>query len=134
MVFLLHGRRVIFIVVALVVVIFWVWQNSTYRLRQKILDIGDADRFVDICRSEAMAMKLSGVELVDGRQNHGPLKALSPQIIAINKGNLFCIQLRGGFAHKGLLVDIGEEEMPTVVHARFKTRKIMNRVYLYSEL
>ncbi len=44
------------------------------------------------------------------------------------------IQLRGGFMHKGLLVDLGVIERSTISHPRFRTRKIQSRIYLYSEL
>ena len=128
--FLRRGLKVL-LAIGVLSIVYLMWGNSTCKLK---LQIGDVNKFVELCKVEADAMKQAGVELVDGRECACSLRFLSPQFITLRQDNIMDIQLRGGFAHKGLLVDIDKNERPSLSHAKFGTRKILARVYLYSEL
>ena len=128
--FLRRGLKVL-LAIGVLSIVYLMWGNSTYKLK---LQIGDVNKFVELCKVEADAMKQAGVDLVDGRECAYSLRFLSPQFITLKQDNIMDIKLRGGFAHKGLLVDIDKNERPSLSHARFRTRKILARVYLYSEL
>ena len=110
-----------------------VMPTTAYSEPVLISEVCDPGKFVEVCRAEVEAMRKSGVECVDGRQYAGPLRSLAPQILLIRQSDILDIQLKGGFSHKGLLVDVGEAERQSVSHPRFKTSRIMNRVYLYDE-
>lgn len=135
MVFSQHSRNITLLtVLALLPFSIVIWRNSDSRLKLQISEIGGSDGLVTICRDASQTMKCRGVGSVDGRKYIGPLRKFSPQIIRLLRENLMDIQLRGGFMHKGLLVDLGEIERSTVSHSKFRTRKIQSRIYLYSEL
>ena len=135
MVFPQHGRNITLLaVLALFPFSIVIWRNSDSRLKLQISEIGGSECLVTICRDVSQTMKCRGVEFVDGRKYIGPLRKFSPQFIHLLRENLMDIQLRGGFMHKGLLVDLGVIERSTISHPKFRTRKIQSRIYLYSEL